>query len=213
MKVRTVEELSDYMDNELAWRKKELSCLRSLATAPNQAFNKKNAILRSLITLTYAHWEGFIKTSASAYIEFVSQKKLPNSQLSPNFLDLSIRVLLMNASQSKKMEDHLKVINFFFQDMQSRSYIKYTVDTQSNLSSAIFHNIVTTLGFDYSLYQTKEKLLDETLLKTRNQIAHGEYIPMVEDDVLNLEQQCMRLMETFRDQIDNAAALESYKIP
>ena len=209
MKIRTIEQLSDYLDKEISWRKMELYALYALATTPQITPNKKNAMLRSIVTLTYAHWEGFIKASGTAYIEFVSQKKLKNEELSSNFLALSMRNIIMDSFQSKKVDDHIKIINFFYNEMDEPSRITYKVSTQ-NLSYIIFRDIVATLGFD-NLYETKEKLITERLLSNRNSIAHGEYIDLDEKDVLQLPHQFIEIMQLFRNQIDNAAILETYK--
>ena len=86
-----------------------------------------------------------------------------------------------------------------------------TVETQSNLSTVVLRNIVETLGFDYSSYEIKEKLLDERLLRNRNRIAHGEYVEVSESEVLELQDECIGLMEIFRNQIDNAVTLRTYR--
>lgn len=214
MKIRTVEQLFDFTTNELAWRKKELFSLEMMSFSPNLSLSKKNVLLRSTITLTYAHWEGFIKNCASAYIQFVALQRLNNNELSPNFLALSIKPLLMNGFQSKKADDHIKIVKFFLNDLPISSSIPFkdVIDTQSNLSSMVLRNIINTIGLDYSIYETKEKLLDEKLLKTRNQIAHGEYVILSDQEVRDIGDEFITLMNDFKNQIDNAAILKAYKI-
>ncbi|MFN8387891.1 MAG: MAE_28990/MAE_18760 family HEPN-like nuclease [Anaerolineales bacterium] len=212
MKIRTAEHLYDFTSSELAWRKKELFELRSLVIARTLTPSKKNVLIRSTIALIYAHWEGFIKSCATAYIQFVAMQKLRHEQLSPNFIALAIRPILLSAFQSKKVKDHQKVVDFFLHELPTQSSITYQeiIDTQSNLSTLVFRNIVETLGFDYSSYETKEKLLDERLLRNRNRIAHGEYVEVSESEVLELQDECIGLMEIFRTQIDNAVTLRVY---
>ena len=104
------------------------------------------------------------------------------------------------------------MVDFFLHELPTQSSITYQeiIDTQSNLSTLVFRNIVETLGFDYSSYETKEKLLDERLLRNRNRIAHGEYVEVSESEVLELQDECIGLMEIFRTQIDNAVTLRVY---
>lgn len=215
MKIRTTEQLYDFTTSELAWRKMELFSLHSMTFAAGLAPNKKNVLLRSTITLIYAHWEGFVKSCSTAYLEFVANQRLMNYELAPNFLAIAIRPILMSAFQSRKANDHIKVVNFFLNDLPSQSSVSYkdVIDTKSNLSTVVLRNIITSLGFDYSLYETKEKLLDEKLLKTRNHIAHGEYIEITASEVNQIQNECIILMETFKNQIDNAVSLQSYRIP
>jgi hypothetical protein len=214
VKIRTAEQLFDFTSGELAWRKKELQALRVLVKdKPNLSANNRNALLRSIITLTYAHWEGFIKSSAAAYLEYVAMQRLRHVELSPSLLALAIRPMLNAASQSRQSEEHIKLVTFFREEMGNRSTVPYkdVVDTESNLSSSVLRNIIMMLGLDYSPYTTKEKMIDEKLLKSRNHIAHGEYVLVDEQEALEIQEQCIKLMELFQAQIDNATALQQFR--
>lgn len=213
MKIRTAENLFDFTASELAWRKKELQSIRILVKDRyNLSLNSKNALLRSIVALTYAHWEGFIKSCAAAYVEYVAMQRLKHNELSLSFLALAVRPMLNSAAQSKQAEDHIKLVKFFLDEMTNRSSMPYkdVISTESNLSSTVLRNIVIMLGFDYSPYVTKEKLIDDKLVKLRNQIAHGEYIGVDEQEILELQEQCISLMETFQTQIDNALAVQQF---
>jgi len=213
MKSYTIENLYDKLTAELAWRKKELAIIKSLVLQGEQAEAKKNALIRSSITMLYAHWEGFIKFSATLYLEYVSTQKLPNNKLTSNFVALSIKSILNKASASNRIIQHIEVADFFIDNFKSRSTIahKNVINTKSNLSSEVLREIIQMLGFDYSLYETKEKLIDERLLASRNDIAHGNYLLIDESSLLDLFEQISTLMNTFKNQIDNAASLKSYK--
>ena len=214
MKIRTAEQLFDFTTGELAWRKKELFSLHSMLVTPRLSPGTKNALLRSTIVLTYAHWEGFIKAGSIAYLQYVAMQRLKHDELTPNFLALAMRPILMNAFQSRKTDDHLKIVHFFLNDLDKQSSIPYknVIDTQSNLSTSILRNLIVMLGFDYSEYEIKEKLLDEKLLKSRNQIAHGEFVELTDNEVYDIQNKCISLMEIFKNQIDNAVSLQTYKI-
>jgi len=214
MKIRTVEQLYDYLSDELAWRKKELSSLRSMVEAANSAKSKQNVLLRCAITLLYAHWEGFVKNSASAYLEFVSRLRLRYKDLSPNFIALGIRPMLENASKSNKVKAHIDVTEFFLKSLSSSSKILYenVVNTQSNLSSTVFREIIEMLGLDYSIYATKEKLIDEKLLHARNTIAHGNNLAIDYSEFIEIYEEFVAIMDLFRNQIDNSANLKLYRI-
>jgi hypothetical protein len=214
MKIRTAEQLYDFTTQELAWRKKELFSLHALLFTSGISPNKKNALLRSSVALIYAHWEGFIKSCSTAYVEYVAMQRLKHNELAMNFLALAIRPLLMNAFQSRKADDHIKVVSFFMSELAAQSSMQYkdVINTQSNLNTAVLRNIISSLGLDYSLYATKEKLLDERLLRTRNQIAHGEYVELTDKEVQDIQAECITLMETFKNQIDNAVTLRTYRI-
>lgn len=219
-KIRTVTQLIDETDMDLSWRRQELSQLRQIS------FRNKNSksVKRSLIVLIYAYWEGFIKNSASKYVEYVAMQRLQNQELAPNFLTLSLYSRLNQISQSKKFEDRLEIVEFFKSELENRnqSLNDSVINTRSNLSFEVFKNIVFQLGLDISQFETKqffidnqielEYLIDHKLVKRRNQIAHGEFLTESLEDIYDLVDIIIDLMDTFKTQIQNAAIQGSYKI-
>jgi hypothetical protein len=214
MSVRTIEELSDFLADEFAWRKKELADLRTLVENHALKESRRNALLRCGITILYAHWEGFIKTSGGAYLQFVSMQRLTYRELSSNFVAVGLRQLLQNAAVSKKSRDHNALVDFFLNRMSERSSLPYkaVIDTESNLSSTVLRDVVERLGLNYSFYETREKLIDEKLLKSRNTIAHGSYLATDLDGYIDLQDEVLGMMELFRNQIENSAITRSYRL-
>lgn len=213
MKVRTAEGLHDHLSAELAWRKKELSAIRSLVNRKNFSRRKSNAILRSSVALLYAHWEGFCKNAASAYLEFVAMQKMNYKDLSKNFIALVVQKKLHTSANSTKISVYHDVAEFLLDGLEDRSIVPYknVIKTRSNLSSSVLREIIETLGLRYSPFQTKEKLIDEKLLKNRNQIAHGDYVLIDQDEFLELYNQVISMMDELKNQIDNAAILKHYR--
>ena len=72
MSLRTIEQLSDHISNDLAWRKKELSEIKALIETRRFSSQRHRALVRSGILILYAHWEGFIKSASRYYLEYVS---------------------------------------------------------------------------------------------------------------------------------------------
>jgi hypothetical protein len=212
MSIRSLEKLSDSLAADLAWRKKELSDLKALIEIRSFSPSKHRALLRSGVTILYAHWEGFVKKAASSYLEFVSVQRLPYKELSSNFIALAMKVRLNEAMETNKATIFTGVAEFFLTELDQRSFIPYKdmIKTGSNLSSANFKEIICVLGLDYSAYETKQVLIDEKLLARRNGIAHGEYLLLDLSDYLELHSQVIGMMELLRNQIDNCAALKHY---
>ena len=78
MRIHTLEQLIDFVDADLAWRKKELSCFKK--TVDKAELRHEKALLRGAIAILYAHWEGFIKNTAEAYLSFVADQGLRYSE-------------------------------------------------------------------------------------------------------------------------------------
>lgn len=211
--IRTLEHLSDSLSEDLAWRKKELAILKSLIESSAVSISKERTLLRSGITILYAHWEGFVKIAASNYLEYISMKRLRYNELSSNFVALALKTKLSQAQETNKASIFTEAIDFLRSQLDERSMIPYkdVVKTGANLSSSIFQEITCLLGLDYSFYETKQILIDEKLLARRNNIAHGEYLQLDKDDYLELHSQIIGMMDMFRNQIENCATCENYR--
>lgn len=213
MSIRTVEQLSDALSDDIVWRKKELSSIKLTLENRTLSSNRQPALLRGAVPLLYAHWEGFIKNASRYYLEFIHYQRLPFADLTKNFIVLGARSLLQQATQSNKIKFHLGLADFFINDLNKRSRIPYKdgISTRSNLSSDVLYEIISSLGLDYTPYETKAVLIDELLLSRRNTIAHGEYLSLTMDSYLEIHEQVLEMMEVFRNQIDNSAVLGYYK--
>jgi hypothetical protein len=211
--IRTLEQLNNSLTDDLAWRKKELSDLKSLIETATVSSSKEKMLLRSGITLLYAHWEGFVKSAASKYLEYVAMQRLQYNELSSNFVSLALKTKLNQATETNKATVFIEAIDFVRAQLDERSNLPYKdiVQTASNLSSSIFREIVCMLGLDYSFYETKQILIDERLLAQRNTIAHGNYLQLDKQDYLEIHKQIISIMDTFRNQVENDAAQEKYR--
>lgn len=76
-----IEQFEDFIQEDLAWRKMEISQLfRILSKAES-----KEVVTKSIVLLLYAHWEGFLKKSFKYYLKYVSEKKIKIHDLTLNF--------------------------------------------------------------------------------------------------------------------------------
>ncbi|WRH67859.1 MAG: MAE_28990/MAE_18760 family HEPN-like nuclease [Planktothrix sp. GU0601_MAG3] len=113
MKIRTLEQLNKQLSDKLVWRKKELSSLKAMIDWKSPSLDQRNVLLRSGITILYAHWEGFIKVAANSYLEFVAMQRLPYNQLSNNFIALAMKDQLDQARDTNKATIYCEVADFF----------------------------------------------------------------------------------------------------
>lgn len=212
MKIRTVEQLSDKLYDDLAWRKKELSEVKALVEAKSVSDQRHKALVRSGVCILYSHWEGFIKLAANSYVEYVRLQKLTYRQLSSNFLALAMKEQLKEAKETNKASLYIPVCDFFLSELNQRcSLPKETISTASNLSSEILKEITYILGIDFSDYSTKSVLIDTKLLKTRNEIAHGNYLTFDREEYIELHTEVIEMLDKFRNQIENAALEKKFR--
>ncbi len=210
-KIRTPEQLYDILDEQITWRKKELADLKSMVEA-RSAPERTNCLIRCGITLLYAHWEGFVKEAAEAYLIFINTQRLSYKDLAPNFIALGMRKRLNEAFETNKVSLQKDLVTFFLSGMEERCTFVPEISTQSNLSSQVLKEIISILGLDFSIYEENGIFeLDDDLLRTRNSVAHGKYEIMRRDEFIELHRQIIKLMELFLNQITNAALTKAYK--
>ncbi len=201
MKIHTLDNLNEVLSQELAWRKKELTALYTLASRANLDKNEQDVLIRSSITMLYAHWEGFVKQAATSYLEFVARQRLTYQDLTANFIALAMKTKLNAAQETDKATILNDVVEFFLTGLRERAQVPYkdVIKTQSNLSSAVMKEIVATLNLDYTPYFNKREILDEQLLGSRNSIAHGQWLLIGLEGYAELKDQIFILMDTFKN--------------
>lgn len=211
MKIRTKEQLTDYLDSEIAWRKKELTTLKT--NVEKSSSKLEPLAIRSALVLLYAHWEGFIKKSAEAYLEYVISKKLKYKELAVNFVAIAVKQKIRDFEQTNKATIQNQIINYLYTCDEETSTINKdnVIRTQSNLNSIILREIMTSIGLDFSPYETKSKLIDEKLLHYRNTIAHGQFLEVDIKDYVDLHDEIRKMIDAFKTDVENAAILSKFE--
>lgn len=65
--------------------------------------------------------------------------------------------------------------------------------------------------WELTFQSTKSVLIDTKLLKTRNEIVHGNYSVFDRDEYLELHGEVIGMLDLFRNQIENAAIQEIFR--
>jgi len=211
VKIRSASQLSDLLDEEIGWRKKELTTVNFMIARRRE--HERRALLRSAICALYAHWEGFVKAAATAYVCLVATQGLTYADLTSNFIALGLRSRIKAAALAKKVAPYAELTAYLLFGLADKASISWddAIDTQSNLSSEILEDILHALGLDGTPYLTKKALIDESLVRSRHLVAHGQYLDIEQSDYQRVYQEIIKLMEQFRTDIENAAALHSYR--
>ncbi len=212
-KIKTLEAFQDYVDTEMAWRIKEVSSLTTSIDSSKQLTQK--TMIRASIPLLYAHWEGFIKNSATKYIEYVSNLRLKYSDLEDCLVVLGMRKKLQEITSSNKHDILSESMKFILSGQNDKAVLNFesAIQTESNLKSHVFDNIAKSIGVSVELFNTKYNFIDESLLKRRNCIAHGEYLDINAAEWRNLSQETIALMRTFKNELLNNASTKKFLKP
>lgn len=210
--MKTKDELLQKIDDDLIWRRRELTDFRIAVQDAGQNQGRRSALLRAGVALLYAHWEGFVKRCGTYYLEFVANQRKKASELRINFIAIKLKSRLVEASKSRKPSASAELVEFFCNKLGDRLRIPYKgmIDTESNLSSSVLREIVWTLGLDMAPYETKCHFIDSSLVGRRNHIAHGDLLDIDVDEYLELHDEVMVLIDTFRNQLQNAAVSDGF---
>ncbi len=210
MRLNTKEDFFDALNEDLAWRKKELTYVKSniRVGTPNYKTN-----LRSGVLLLYAHFEGYIKNACENFLKYLKLKRLNYNELKENLLAISIKNELKSFEESNKVTVHCQIVDFILNQLNQRATIptENIIKTGSNLNSNILREILTSVGIDYSNYELKSNLIDQILLKNRNSIAHGEYVLLDDIEFSDLHREILFIMDDIKDKLTNIVTLEEYK--
>lgn len=175
------EQLENLLDEDLGWRKIEISELLFLAKE-----TEKEVVLKSVILLLYAHWEGYIKKSSKLYIKYISEEKIKLNELSYNFKAVALKDYVSRCIETKDkltLSNELKFVSSFLKfenkkfdvDIKMDNDIESSIiDTESNLKPKVFKNIIEILGLNYkNALEAREHYINSHLLANRNAIGHG----------------------------------------
>lgn len=211
MSFKSKEQLIDFVDQQSQQRKKELiSISQSLKTGRE---HEQNLLCRGAILLSYAHWEGFVKDVAIAYVAYVAFKAPAFETLTRNFQALAFRTKITACGKvTKRIQPHLDLLKEILDSPGEKVAIDpdKSIDTGSNLDSTVFENVCKTIGIDYEVYwSTFGPFIDE-FVKTRCVIAHGEMMVPERKYAAETISFTRKSIDKFGTDISNAAVMEAY---
>lgn len=197
---------------DLTWRIREISDLKKVTREADSIM--KPVLLRALVTVCYAHWEGHVRFSANKYLEHVSMRRYKYSQLTDQFyLSYFSQRLRSLGDSGSSVAQRCEIVSEILTSRErlfSKPYFGL-VDTRSNLSFAVVREICLVCGVDAGPFEQEASFIDKILLQRRNAIAHGEDAFVAESDTEEITQKTTELMRIFGNQLSNAAVLGSYK--
>lgn len=212
-----VSKLESSLAKEIAWRKKEVSALR---TAAKRKTAVRDFVCRAGAVVLCAHWEGYLKGAVQAYVDHVFSLNLPLRSLSPNFVAVSLYKDIKTAALADYPGSEQHCIKFSRRvllgiDVRAQKP-KWKVETGGNPSSDVTVRLLRTAGLDDQLgfsdaeWAATKTFIDEQLLKDRHQIAHGEGLPIDSEEFVKRVDRLLSMVDALTDLILKAALNETY---
>lgn len=207
----TEADLSDQLNNNLTYRLKELSDIKRAILDANPL--SQDILLKALVALSYAHWEGYVKFSAQKYFEFIALRKHSYEKLDSQFYINSFLIRLGAMHQNKPgVQERSSLIREILDSRGSRfSYVHPSlINTGSNLKFEVFKDICLICGVDSQKFVDKENFIDVILLKRRNSIAHGDSSVVGVEEMDRLADETIGLMRSFKNELENRVYMKGY---
>ena len=207
----TEQDLSSIFDADLIWRRKELSDMKAAIKTADAS--SKPALLRAIIAMSYAHWEGYVRTCANRYFEHLTLRKRPFAEFERQIYVNSVLRRLDSLHQGRVgLEASCELVNDILDGIGGRfSYLNPDlVDTRSNLNTDVIKDICIICGVDSSHFDQNRTFIDVILLKRRNAIAHGQQEFIQTDEIDDLVADILALMAFFRNLLENKIYTKAY---
>lgn len=207
----TADDFTQLVTSDRTWRIREISDLKTAIRRADHSLEK--VLLRALVTVSYAHWEGHVRSSAKLYLTHIALRRFEYASLSPQFLKNYFLPRLSALSTSRSsVASRCDLLD----DILSSSDKRFSrvnddlVNTKSNLNSEVLREICLICEIPRDDFETHENFIDAILLKRRNAIAHGEDTFIAKDDLDDLADRTIGLMRMFGESLDNKVQLKGY---
>lgn len=194
------------------WRMKEISDLKAAIRQGDEG--TRRVLLRALVTISYAHWEGYVRFVAKKYLEHVALRKLQYSQLGPQFFKNYFLPRLASANSRKmSIAERCELVEEILtsSDRRFSRVNEELISTKANLNFDVFSDICVVCGVDAEPFSNKSTFVDVVLLKRRNAIAHGEETLITLSDLDEVANGTVSLMRAFGDALENHVVLQTYR--
>lgn len=194
------------------WRMKEISDLKSAIRQGDEG--ARRVLLRALVTICYAHWEGYVRFAAKKYLEHIALRKLQYSQLGPQFFKNYFLPRLASTNSGKlSISERCALIEEILtsSDRRFSRVNEDLVSTRANLNFEVFSDICVVCGVATESFSDSSTFIDVVLLKRRNAIAHGEETLIALGDLDDVANGTVSLMRAFGDALENHVVLQTYK--
>ncbi|MFD1190792.1 MAE_28990/MAE_18760 family HEPN-like nuclease [Phenylobacterium conjunctum] len=204
--------LAEQLSRDRTWRIREISDLKVAVKRADSSL--RQVLLRSLVTICYAHWEGSVRLAARKYLEHIALRKFRFDQLNPQFLRNYFLPRLASLANSKgSISERCDIVDEILSGPgnQFKRVNEDLVNTKSNLNYDVLKDICLVCGISLDAFEGRETFIDIVLLKRRNAIAHGEDTLIGLEDLDLVADGTVELMRAFGDALENHAYLGAYK--
>jgi hypothetical protein len=164
------------IEADLKWREGELIAIKFqiLITDKTKQPVRYQALLRAIVTLLYAHYEGFCRFAWDLYLDTIQKQNIKRNQCCEEVIKLSLRKSFKELGGDFSPDGVWKFFSNELPDLINDDIeFKVRLEADSNLKPALLKKNSTDAGLSCLMVDQHEILL-KTLVSRRNNIAHGQ---------------------------------------
>lgn len=191
----------DRLSVDRTWRARELSDMRIMHHEA-ECERERAAVSRSIVVLSYAHWEGYCKNSANIFMDYLEEIKIPYANLPPDmFLGAVSNALDSYRDTADNLNSRKKLLNEFRSQVGGTfsNFDRRIILPRSNLNFERLQFICATIGADVQPFQKHRLKIDKELVKWRHEVAHGELFILGEEYAESHTRLCEELLFLTKD--------------
>ena len=209
--LRTLPQLEAELNGDLSNRLQEISRFRDVVHEKKGGL-AETPLLRASVTLFYAHWEGYAKSSAERYVRYV----LSQQYVSDDLCSAIVAYYLDPGAQGARIIYGRSSVRDLVREIRRKAPVKVApkttikIDTASNLSYEVACKMADAIGVSGMEALMKRDFVNGSLLAKRNAIAHGQSAPISFSDVDNYRTETIRMMRGLKDRLLDAASADEF---
>ena len=206
------------MEESLSWRKNEIVTLKNLLREDNHV-----PVVKTLIVMLYAHFEGFFKDCLECYIRYINSTEMLLNKFDNSIITASLnREYSAFEDMNRKCKELASVppaeelLHKFHRRKElteklASDYLnrkiridEKIINTKSNLDYSVVQENMYVLGLDYNYFSDKQVTITK-LVRLRNAVAHGsqkepiEFMEFekIERDIFEVMEEIIRYLFQF----------------
>lgn len=174
------------MEESLSWRLNEIVTLKNLLREDNNI-----PVVKILIVMLYAHFEGFFKDCLECYIKYINSTELSLNNFNDSVITASLNreyAAFENINRKCRELTSVPPAEEFLHKFHRRKELtqklasdylnrkiridEKIINTKSNLDYAVLQENMYVLGLDYNYFSSHQNTITK-LVRLRNSVAHG----------------------------------------
>jgi len=216
--MQDIVEFRSDMEESLSWRINEIVTLKNLLRGDNNV-----PVVKTLIVMLYAHFEGFFKDCLECYIKYINSTELSLNNFNDSIITASLNreyAAFENMNRKCKELTSVPPAEDFLHKFHRRRELtqklasdylnrkiridEKIINTKSNLDYSVVQENMYVLGLDYNYFSDKQNTITK-LVRLRNSVAHGSQrepiefteFEKIEKDIFEVMEEIIRYLFEF----------------